>query len=139
MFSASRTADHLSQQRKSSLKASEIVVIKLLIDRDDGSKSNILEIKSLGDHLSADQYIIIASCKSIQAFFMGKSRRGGIGIHTHNARSGHGLFKLVLYSLRSEPGVSERGFAARRALLGKAHGISAVVTHQPAVCRVICH
>ena len=41
MLSASRAADDLSEQRKSAFKASEIVVIKLLIDRNDSRKRNI--------------------------------------------------------------------------------------------------
>ena len=139
MLSASRAAYDLSEQRKSAFKASEIVVIKLLIDRNDSRKRNIFKVQALCDHLSADEYIIIASRESIQALFVSESRRSGIGIHTHDTRSGHGLFKLVFYSLSPESGISQRGLVAGRALLRKTHGISAVMAHQSAVCRMIGH
>ena len=65
MLSASRAAYDLSEQRKSAFETSKIVVIKLLIDRNDSRKRNIFKVQALCDHLGADEYIIIAFRKGV--------------------------------------------------------------------------
>ena len=64
-------AYNLSQQIKSTLTTSEIIVIKLLVSIYNAYKRNIFKVKSLCNHLCAEHYIIFTLAESRKCFFEG--------------------------------------------------------------------
>ena len=111
-LAAARTADDLCEQRKGLLKAAEIVVIELLIDRHHANERDIGEIQPLCDHLSAYHYVVFAVCEAVEQLFVRILARGGVGIHPDHPCLREQSGKLALDLLGAEAGIPDRILAA---------------------------
>ena len=96
------TARHLSHHHKSMLVGAEVGIVEHGVGIQDSHHRNAVEVKPLGHHLRANQYVGAPGREVGNQPLIGKAGTGGVKIHPCHARFGEKVHHLVFYFLRSE-------------------------------------
>lgn len=124
---ASSPARHLSEQLVRSLGASVVGEIDSDVGVDDAHKRHVWKIEALGDHLSAEEYVYVASGDSAEYVGVRPFSACGIDVHARNSDTGHPFAEEPFDLLCSESALLYGVSAATSAYGVRGFSIEAVV------------
>ena len=129
--------DDLGEKAEGPLIASVVPAVKGHIRRQNAHEGHVREIKTLGDHLGPDHYIVLPVGKIGEVAVVAEFRHGRVEVHSENPRLREEGGKLVLDLLGSAAGVHNVLAAAGFAVYCRGLRVPAVVAHEPSVRLVI--
>src|ERR1044071_2231473 len=106
-FAPAGAARNLSEQLEGPFARAEIRHVQREIGVDDPDESDVRKMKTLCDHLSADENIDLADAESAEGFAIRILARHRIGVHPAHNGMGKDLGNVSLYLFRSETGINQ--------------------------------
>ena len=87
-LAASGAAGHLGEQLEGALGGAEIGHAEADIGGDDADQGDVGNVVALGDHLRADQHVVVAFAEILQDGFVLALAGDGVAIEARDARGG---------------------------------------------------
>ncbi|WIG61566.1 MAG: hypothetical protein OJF49_004314 [Ktedonobacterales bacterium] len=136
---APRAPRNLGQQLKCPLRCAEVGQEQRDIRRDHAHQRHAGQVKPLGNHLCADQYIGAPLSEGAQQFFVRLARAGGIAVPAQHPRAGELPLHRRLHPLRAQAEIADAGAPTIGAGRRRRLTFAAVVADQRALRRMIRH
>ena len=102
---AAAAPHHLGDEAEGALVAAEIIRVQHLVGGQHPHQGDPGEIQPLGDHLGADEDIVLPPAKGGKQPLMAVLAHGGILVHPQDAGFGKTQPQRLLHLLRAHPGI----------------------------------